>query len=504
MKKAIGYVRISDIDQSNWSLPGQEKDIRKYCENNSIQLLSVFSDNGQSAKNFDRAEWKELFSFIKKHHREIDQLLVVAYDRFSRNVSDALDMILKLEKHFDIDVVSITQPISLPRQSPYHFLMRTQILMSAELELRVIRDRTKTGMVRAANEGRFCSKAPVGYINQRDSFGKPIIVVDKAKEPYVKELFRLFILGVTPTQILRQLPELTVGKITTIVRMIKNPVYAGLINVPAYYDEPAKVVKGIHQGIVSESDYWKAQTLLNKPQPKYILNEAVPLRGVLRHDCGKMLTAGNSRGKKKHYWYYVCPECGENLSAIRLHDQLSEMVKYFKLGEKEIEYVKYRVEQGIKDRLKSNYQKIEDCKKDLVAVKKKIHSLEEKYIAGDIDREAYKRWKVEFETAKGKLENDIVSLNIPIDKIWARMHDKIGLIEDLPGLFYESKLEHKQEFIRQVFNSNLQYGGDIYRTPYISPLFAPKAAILKEKRLLEVQQPLYNLGFTPVCAPGGT
>ena len=84
--KAIGYIRISTKDQSNFSLSGQEKYIRDFCEKHNYELATVFKDDGQSAKNFDRPDWKALEQFIKENN-SVTTLVVAKYDRFSRNVS---------------------------------------------------------------------------------------------------------------------------------------------------------------------------------------------------------------------------------------------------------------------------------------------------------------------------------------------------------------------------------------------------------------------------------
>ena len=47
MKKAIGYVRISTEDQSNFSIEGQEKLIQEFCIKQNFQLVEVFKDEKQ-------------------------------------------------------------------------------------------------------------------------------------------------------------------------------------------------------------------------------------------------------------------------------------------------------------------------------------------------------------------------------------------------------------------------------------------------------------------------
>src|SRR5690606_33892615 len=133
-------------------------------------------------------------AFIKAN-KNIDQLIVVAYDRFSRNVSEALAMIEKLEKKYKILIVSISQPIPMHPENPYYFMFRTNMLVNAEMELRVIRDRAKTGIYRASKEGRFVRKAPIGYLNARDERKKPILKIDPEKSVYIKDVYRMFLSG---------------------------------------------------------------------------------------------------------------------------------------------------------------------------------------------------------------------------------------------------------------------------------------------------------------------
>lgn len=496
MKKAVGYVRISDSDQSNWSIDGQEKDIRRYCERNGIELLTIFRDDGQSAKNFDRASWRELETFIKKYYREIDHLLVIAYDRFSRNVSEALNMMNKIEKTYGIDIVSITQPIALHPDSPYYFQFRAQMLLGAELELRVIRDRTKTGRYRAAREGRFSSKAPYGYINSRDEQKKPLLIIDKKKKHIVKRIFDLFLAGLNHKQIHRIVAQegFTLKNNNVIKVMLSNPVYAGLIKVPAHYDDPETIVKGVHQGIVSESIYWRIQAKLNNKLPRRRGDNAVmPLKGVVKHSCDKLLTASRSKGKCNYFWYYVCMNCKKNISAKKMHDQLLQIISHFNMSEADISRIADIVAKAVTARLASHTQDIERNKKDLKAAKAKLHGLEEKYLENDIDKDSYRKWRAQIKNDIAIFEDNIVSLNVPAARIWAKYEEKLLLLQNLSALYEKASLAGKQLFLNMVFDNNLYHDGLIYRTPYIVPIYLSKVPILNEKGLLILEQPVENL-----------
>jgi site-specific DNA recombinase len=88
--QAVGYARISIHDQSQNSLPGQVDRITQYCQRNGLTLHKVFIENGQSAFNFARKEWKDLEKYLKEH-KEVNHLVIDTMDRFSRaNLADAL------------------------------------------------------------------------------------------------------------------------------------------------------------------------------------------------------------------------------------------------------------------------------------------------------------------------------------------------------------------------------------------------------------------------------
>lgn len=507
-KKAIGYVRISTSDQSNFSLDGQEEYIRNYCAKQGLELHAIFKDDGQSAKNFDRANWKELEKFIRANHHDVDMLIVSKYDRFSRNVADALVMMEKLEKKYSITVSSVMEPIAMHPASPYYFQFRTQMLLGADVELRVIRDRTKFGLVTAASNGRFVATAPIGYKNARDEKNKPIIVVDENKAALIRRVYELFLQGMPMAEIKRTMkPEgLNMKGNSAIPRILSYPIYAGLIKVPAYYDEPERMVKGIHQAIIEPDVWWHVQAIINKPPVgRTIMNEAVPLRGVLHCQCGKCFTAGESRGKSKKYWYYRCNEHSkQNFSAIKLHAQFDELIKHLQLPEQVLQELTAAAAADMKERMEERELKLRGMRKDLAAVTLRLESLEEKYLDNILDSAAYKKWRIRLEHERHALQEIIDDNSAPVARIWDGFSKELWRLRDIHYLYQRANLQGKQAFVRLVFNNKLSYSGGIYRTPYLLPIFSLKAALLAEKNLLRVEQVCGISGEIPVGSGNGS
>jgi site-specific DNA recombinase len=98
MKIADLYIRVSTDEQADkgYSQRCQEDVLLKYCEINDIKVRkSVFEDH--SAKTFERPEWKTLLIELKKYKGKTDLVLFTKWDRFSRNASDAYQMISTLK-----------------------------------------------------------------------------------------------------------------------------------------------------------------------------------------------------------------------------------------------------------------------------------------------------------------------------------------------------------------------------------------------------------------------
>jgi site-specific DNA recombinase len=499
MKKAIGYIRISTKDQSVYSLPGQRSEISKYCEKSDIQLLNTFEENGQSAKNFDRINWQQLESYVQIHYRNIDYLIVYKYDRFSRNLTEALAMIEKLEKKYKIVILSILENIGVHPKSPMFFLFRTQLLLNANNELNYIRERTAFGMHQGAKNGKFLHAAPFGYKNARDSEKKPVITPDTEKTELVRQAFKMYLRGISMEDIRRVLkPDgLKMEGNGAIRRLLSNPTYAGLIKVPSFYDEPEKLVEGKHEPIIDKATWWAVQGKLSGKQYNKHDNEVVPLRGSLHCECGRYMSAGNSKGKYKYYWYYICPECRQNHSAIKLHKQFDEVLSHFSFEEIEIAYLQKKALQLMNQELAANEEELNRKERELNQVEAKLDSVEEKYIADAMDDATYKKWKARYETERLNLAGEIEELNVPISETWSRYSDSLNKLTDIAYIYNSGDMHQKKSFINVVFDNQLTYQAGIYRTLYLNPIYQPKAALLKEKGLLIYEQsPAKTLDFS--------
>ena len=187
----ICYKRVSTDDQADrgFSLQHQERMLRQYCEINDHNIVGIYTED-YSAKTFDRPEWKKLMLYIKQNKKKVDMVLCLRWDRFSRNLYDALTTIKELQK-LEVRVNTIEQPLDLTNPD-------TKVLLSMYLTLPEVENdknskRTRDGMHRAQFEGCWTANSPRGYDNYRD--GKRSTLKPNQGAPLITKAFERMATG---------------------------------------------------------------------------------------------------------------------------------------------------------------------------------------------------------------------------------------------------------------------------------------------------------------------
>lgn len=501
MEFAAAYARLSIKDQSNNSIPGQIERIESFCTRNKITLTKTFIDNGQSAFNFNRREWKELEIYIKTN-KEIKYLVIDTIDRFSRaDLVDALHKMNDIQKRLKVKILTITDPLNLDTEDFGVELRRIMELMFSNYELKRIRKRTSDGMYTALASGRWVNRAPFGYINARDPEGKPILQVDEEKAYIVRLIFRMYLNGMEMEEIRKNTSAngMKLQSGSAMRRILSNPLYAGLIKLPKHGHNLARIITGLHPRIISESDYWLAQEKINGKTRVSQRKEEVFLVGIIKCSCGLKMTTDKSRGKtKKEYRYYVCPKCRKAYSVDKLHKQMYEVIDLLSLPEKSIKSIGDKFKSMVDDRINNKAGDLMRAKHNLKKVQDRIDSIQEKYLKQpDISERVYLKTITEMKADEQRLLNQVAQLSNNSRTYYNKMADLLPQLSRLAELFKEWPLYRQQSFIKMVFDNVLSYGNRIYRTQGIHFLFAHNYNIMKEKGLLEIEQSSTNLGVTP-------
>lgn len=493
MKKVITYSRISTNDQSNWSISFQEGHHQSFCQKKTWHIIRNFVDEGQSAKNFDRANWKALEEFVQANYKDIDYLLVIKFDRFSRNLREALNMIHTLETKYNIFIVSEMEDIGLDPASPHYYKWRIDMLCDAEYERIKIVSRTKSGILGGKQLGRFLNKAPFGYINARDEKDLPIINLIPEQARIVRFIFDSFIAGISYAEINRLVKakfDISFYK-ERMHRILTNPVYGGLIHIKADKDTPEQYVPGLHAAIIDESLWWQVQALTKREnRTRALYNPEAYLKSVICcQDCYRPLTSSNPKGKRKHYWYYECTTHRKNFRADAAHEKMVQIFSNLSFTAAQLGYIRTAVADKLKTFHSDTTKNVLSLERKLADVKQKISSLDRKYIELEtVDAETYLSFKESFNTEKLRILEEIRCKKQLLQSEFAIEETEFAKMSKLETLFQSLDIHGKHLMIQKVFGKSLTYDGNTYRTPYLHRLFISKSLLLKGLGLLNYEK----------------
>lgn len=490
MKNAIRYVRISTKDQSNFSVDGQLSHIEDFCKRREINVVATFTDEGKSAKSFDRPDWNKLEDFVKKHHKTIDYVVVCKYDRFSRNAAEGLRMIELLEKKYGIVVLSVFEQMFIDYDSPYFFKQRADMLVTAEFELHVIKERIRFGQHQAIKSGRFIAGAPYGYENIKDVDGKPNISIVPEEADRIRKLYSACYMGAIISELNSLAKALGIPRQgnSAIKRILTNPLYAGYLTLPSYKSEPGKVIKGRFEPIIEDYIWHRVQELMSGERERVIEDENFPFRGILKCECGKCYSGAFSKGKNKYYPYYKCAgHPGGNYSATKLHGKFDEILLHFNLPATHVDYLIKSSREQLKIGLESQAAELLQKQRELKKVMETLESLEEKFLKNQVNHDTYSRWAMKYNTDRLSLSSRIEMLQGDNQKKYDDFERLAPSLANVSDLYHDCTLADKKAFLRLVFDNQLAYYKDAYRTPFLLPVFESKGLILNEKGLLYLQ-----------------
>jgi site-specific DNA recombinase len=337
-KSAYLYIRVSTDEQKRkgYSLPEQEDRLLKYCEYNNIEVKGIYSEDF-SAKNFNRPAWKKLIEVIKKRPSvEENSILFVKWDRFSRNIEYAYEMIGLLRKNSTI-AMAIDQPIDF--SIPESIVMLAVYLSIPEAENTRRALNTSNGIRRAKLLGRYPNKAPIGFVNLTGSDGKKYIAPKEPEAEVIRWIFGQLAKNCYMLEEVRRMAGARGFKCSksNFWKFIRNPVYCGLILLQSGPDEN-QVIKGVHIPLISEALFYEVQTIITTKRrvacEKEDLNAMFFLKGYLICPlCNKKLRGSFSQGKTKKYPYYHCSgKCKIRISASLLNDNYNEKLQKLALS----------------------------------------------------------------------------------------------------------------------------------------------------------------------------
>lgn len=490
MKKAIRYLRFSKQGQSVCSIERQEMITANWLKFNEVELIDSFVDEGKSARTFDRPDFIKLKDFITKHHKTVDYLVVDQLDRFSRVADEAITMVKRLQKTYGIQIVSVTENITFDYDTPGSYFRAGLQLLLAEEENINRSVKVRGGIYTAKTvKGRYTYKnPPFGY--KKEGMEKArVLVVDEYEAKIVRFIYDSFLRNMPIYLIRRKAEELgfNIKGNMAIDRVLRNPAYAGLIKANSHQGAPGGLFPGIHEPLIDMVTWQMVQEKIKRPEKTTtIIDNEIPLRGVLKCHCGTPLSGAPSRGKSgRYYHYYKCKHAKHNnISAIKAHEQFLQICELMSLPMSRVNKIRAESRESIDRELEFNRKNVGEKKKQLQENEEKLYSLEEKWIKNEINKDTYARWHSIYNTEIINLRGAIERLSANRSLAFEILETKLDLLTDLRQVYESSETIQKREFVSLVFDSNLYYQNRIYRTPTMLNILSHNHLKMKEKGLL--------------------
>lgn len=480
MRIADLYIRVSTDEQADkgYSQRDQEERLQKYCETGRITVRKVIYED-HSAKTFHRPAWEKLLTLLRKQKNKTDLVLFTKWDRFSRNAPDAYNMISKL-KSYGVEPQAIEQPLDM--SVPENKMMLAIYLTAPEIENDRRGLNTFYGMRRARKEGRWPGLAPVGYTNLTSENGRKYIAPNGEQAQLMEWAFKEIAKGKYSTeQIFKQAVEngLICSK-NNFLRSVRNPIYCGDIIVPKYKDEEARLVKGLHEPIISSSLFLDVQDILNGKKrtfkTKIFSDEKLPLRGFLACTrCNRTLCGSASKGRNNYYHYYHCSsKCGCRYKAEEVNKQFVQFLDDYSLNAKTKELFKMVIlDEYANDTLENKEYKAY-LAKQLTENNNKLTRARELLLLGDIDGNEYKTLKSECEKniirAEANLE-DIAKKKYTVAQLESILDGAIFTLTNLSSIFTKSAINDKRRLIGSMFPEKFDFESLQHRTALLSETF---------------------------------
>ena len=455
------YLRLSrddgDKEESN-SITGQRDLLRDYISQHpELREYAVRVDDGFSGSTFERPSFQKMIEDVRAGRT--DCIIVKDLSRFGRNYLDVGEYIEKIFPFLGVRFIAVNDHYDSlgDKKSSDDLIIPFKNLIN-EAYCRDISVKIRSQLEIKRKNGQFLgSFAAFGYL--KDPQNKNRLIADEYAADIVRDIFRWKLEGVSPQDIADALNKLGVlspmeykrslgMKYTTsfktnskalwsagtVIRILKNPIYTGVLvqgkeTTPSYKvhkritrDQSEWVVtEDSHEAIISKIDFDSVQKVLKLDTRRSPDGEAVGLFSgmVFCGDCGASMVRKTVPAGGRKYVYYVCSahKQEKSCSPHRMRDTVLEDIVLDSLKQHIREVVDMSELLSMTDtaplrtaRAQKVQRQLEKKHEEYEKLQKLLMSLYENLADGIIDREEYTRLKQNFTIRAEETEKQMDAL----------------------------------------------------------------------------------------------
>ena len=474
------YLRLSRDDgdkEESGSITGQRELLRDYISQHpELREYAIRIDDGFSGSTFERPGFQKMIEDVKSGRT--DCIIVKDLSRFGRNYLDAGEYIEKIFPFLGVRFIAVNDNYdSLGEKKSSDDLIIPFKNLINEAYCRDISMKIRSQLEIKRKNGQFLgSFAAFGYL--KDEQDKNKLVVDQYAADIVRDIFKWKLEGISPQDIADALNKLGIlspmeykrslgMKYTTsfktsakaawsagtVIRILKNPIYTGVLiqgkeTTPSYkvHKRIAKdksewtVIEDSHEAIISGIDFDSVQKVLKCDTRRSPDDKAVGLfSGMLFcGDCGASMIRKTVPAGEKKYVYYVCSahKQDKSCSPHRMRDTALEEIVLDSLRQHIREVVNMSELMNITDtaplrtaQAQKVQRQLDKKREEYEKLQKLLMSLYENLTDGVIDREEYARLKASFTARADEAEKQMDSLRESLNDIQSHGAENVWMNE---------------------------------------------------------------------------
>ncbi|MGE5446573.1 MAG: recombinase family protein [Ignavibacteriales bacterium] len=474
--KGIIYTRVSGDEQvKGTSLEFQEEVCRKYCEQKGIEIIEIFREKGETAKDLslnNRQQFLKALEFCRKNKNQIQTFVVLRVDRFARNTEDHF-AVRKILLGYGTTLHSVTEPIG---NKPAEKFIETVLAGAAEYDNTIRKQRCSDGMSTKINQDIYPWRPPLGYkCAHFKKRGEKKTEPDKPDEeifPIIQRALKEYSKGIySQMELVRLLDKWGLksirGKKTTpqlvdriLGRYLKF--YAGVLENPWTGEDR----DGLHTAMITKDELYRIQLIrAGKAHAvkriKY--NPEFPLRKtVMCGACGRPLTGSRSRGNGGAYSYYHChnkncSQYGKGTGKENLEREFLQCLKKITPKEEFLGVFSKTVLDLWQNQGKSSESEVKKYEHQLTMLEARRKRIFEMREEGSYTRE-------EFQERKEEIENEIASVKISLSESKIDQFDIEGaltyatnFIRNVSRQWFDLSPQFRPRFQKLIFPEGILY-----------------------------------------------
>lgn len=526
MNRVAGYIRVSTDEQlDGYSLSAQEKAIHDFASLKGWQVVTIYREEGRSAKSDLRPVFQQMIDDAKAGH--FDVIAVHKLDRFSRSLIDVMTYLNMLNDH-SVSFVSVTEDFDF--STPIGKVILAMLAAFSQWYLDNLSNEVSKGKKERARKGGWNGTLSYGYttpqrlrdklmslnqqyksgdmdklayardceliedtLEQYDDAGDTDAVPCPFDSPAVTLTFETYATGQYSARQIADILNRDGYRISTrnknsllstdtVGKMLKNEFYVGKTSYGAKVEgKTRKWIPGNHDAIISHELFDQVTLIRENRHTKYNPNphnqkQCYPLTPLLiAVETGKTWRGQVQRGKRRYIRNKTDDVAGKLIYADDLEKRVGEFLGDLRLIP-EWEHSLYISE------LPASKPQFEVDK-----MNSQLERLKKLFMYGDIDESFYLK-------ESSKLKQDIYkSENVGVDSIDSVI--QVGeIIENIEEIWKMATLEEKDQLTKQLFEKIYMKDTTIVAvepTPIFWQLLQHGTRFGEDRERIQTAYPLY-------------